>query len=245
MSKLTLALTLALALPFAQTALAQSSTPDTKAPADASGAPSSDAKGGANAGPGLSMGENVEGKMYVKDTQGDWTVRCFHTKDNKDPCELYQLLKDEKKNPVAEMIMVPLPKGGQAVAGATIITPLETLLTQQLTIAIDGSGAKRYPFVLCNPVGCFARIGLTQADLDGYRKGAKGTMEIVSAADPRQPLDLPISLKGFTAGFDEVASNNEKNGINMGGVPQGGAPATATPAPAPKPAVPSLEPKKN
>jgi len=236
MSKLTHALTLALVLPFAQTAMAQTATTTPAAPA-ATATPPAKAENGtapaagsdktaapaatgatpeakADAG-GLSMGKTVENKMYVKDKQGDWTVRCFHTQDNKDPCELYQLLTDEKGNPVSEFSMVPLPPGGQAVAGATIVTPLETLLPQDVTISIDGSGAKRYGFMLCNPVGCFARIGLTQQDLDGYKKGAKGTMTIVAASAPNAPITLPISLKGFTAAYEEVQKNNTANGINL------------------------------
>lgn len=234
MSKFAHALTLVLALPFAQTAMAQTATTPTApaatgtAPAtsDAAGAPATGAdktpapgaagtKAGAKADTGeLSMGKSVENKMYVKDKQGDWTVRCFHAKDNKDPCELYQLLTDAKGNPVSEFSLVPLPPGGQAVAGATIVTPLETLLTQDVTIAIDGGGAKRYPFMLCNPVGCFSRIGLTQQDLDSYKKGAKGSLTIVAASAPNAPISLPISLKGFTAAYEEVQKNNEANGIN-------------------------------
>lgn len=254
MSKLTQALTLALVLPFAQTAMAQTATTttkpaavsDSKAPAaDAStkadakadtkaadtaapkaGDSSGDKADAAKSGSGdssMSMGKPVQNSMYVKNVQGDWTVRCYHAKDNKDPCELYQLLKDDKGNPVAEMVLVPLPNGGQAVAGATITTPLETLLPRDVTIGIDGNGAKRYPFLLCNPQGCYARIGLTQDDLDKYKKGAKGTLTIVAAAAPQSPITLPISLKGFTAAFDEVTKNNKDNGIDLG-----------APAPAPK-----------
>ncbi|GHE00556.1 invasion associated family protein [Defluviimonas sp. 20V17] len=235
MSKFAHALTLVLALPFAQTAMAQTATTPAApaatgtAPAtsDAAGAPATGADktpapdaAGAKADSGaLSMGKSVKNKMYVKDKQGDWTVRCFRAKDNKDPCELYQLLTDEKGNPVSEFSMVPLPPGGQAVAGATIVTPLETLLTQDVTIAIDGGGAKRYPFMLCNPVGCFSRIGLTQQDLDGYKKGAKGSLTIVAASAPNAPITLPISLKGFTAAYEEVQKNNKANGINTAKAP--------------------------
>lgn len=237
MSKFTYALTLALILPFAQAAMAQNTTTKTPPakPADSAAAAKPAADAGAKtdgkaaddastdkkADNGLAMGQDVDGKVYVKDTQGDWTVRCYHTKDNKDPCEMFQILKDDKGNSVAEYSLVPLPAGGQAVAGATITTPLETLLTQDVTIGIDGSGAKRYPFLLCNPTGCFARIGLTQQDLDSYKKGTKGTMTIFAAQQPQSPIALNISLKGFTAAFEEVAKSNAANDINpMGAAPK-------------------------
>lgn len=206
MSKLTQALTLALALPFAQAAFAQTTASDAAAApkADtAQTAPKADSAGG-----GLSMGQTVEGSMYVKDTQGDWEVRCYHTKDKKDPCEMYQLMKDAQNNPVAEISLFPLQNSGQAVAGATIVTPLETLLTHGVTIAIDGGGAKSYPFSWCTAGGCISRVGLTKEDLTAYEKGTQASVQIVAAQQPGKPILLPMSLKGFTAAFDEVSKNN-------------------------------------
>ena len=43
-----------------------------------------------------------------------------------------------------------LAEGAEAVAGATVLTPLETLLTQMVTLTIDGGKAKRYPFTWCD-----------------------------------------------------------------------------------------------
>ena len=41
--------------------------------------------------------------------------------------------------------------------------------------------------------------------IDGFKKGAKATMTIVPVAAPDQKVNLDISLKGFTAGYDAVA----------------------------------------
>ena len=84
---------------------------------------------------------------------------------------MYQLLIDGEGNPVAEISLFDAARSsGEAVAGGTIVTPLETLLTQQVTVAVDGGEARRYPFTFCNQVGCFARIGLPPADLDRFKK---------------------------------------------------------------------------
>jgi invasion protein IalB len=72
-------------------------------------------------------------------------------------------------SPVAEYNLNPIQSDGRVVAGANVITPLETLLTQQLTIQMDDENAKIYPFAFCVQMGCVARIGLTQDDLDSYR----------------------------------------------------------------------------
>jgi invasion protein IalB len=129
----------------------------------------------------------------------------MRTADGADPCQLYQLLQDSEGNNVAEVSMFALPAGQQAVAGATIVAPLETLLTEQLTISVDGAQPKRYPFTWCAPVGCIARVGFTQAEIDGFKKGAKATIMIVPAGAPNERVNLDLSLKGFTAGFDAVS----------------------------------------
>ena len=198
-----LALTLALAGPgLAQTEAAPAA--DATEPAAGEAAPA------AGAPKDLSLGAEVAapdgpGTTYTAATFELWEQRCMRTEDGSDPCQLYQLLKDGEGTSVAEISMFSLPTGGQAVAGATIVAPLETLLTEQMTISIDGATPKRYPFTWCAPVGCIARIGFTQADIDSFKKGAKATMTIVPALAPDQKVILDISLKGFTAGFDAVS----------------------------------------
>ena len=54
---------------------------------------------------------------------------------------------------------LPLPQGEEAEAGVTIITPLETLLTEQIVMRVDEAQPERYPFTFCAAVGCVARIG--------------------------------------------------------------------------------------
>jgi invasion protein IalB len=154
--------------------------------------------------------EDAVGQPYVKETHGDWELRCVRTEAGNDPCQLYQLLMDDKGNSVAEISMFALPDGQQAVAGATIAVPLETLLPQQLTITIDGGQGRRYPFTWCAIGGCFARVGLTAVDLAAYKRGATGIMTIVPVASPDTQVNLSISLSGFTAGFAAVSATRQQ-----------------------------------
>lgn len=164
----------------------------------------------------LAMGEEVVeggvvGEIYTSEKIGDWDVRCVRTESGKDPCQLYQLLLDKDNNSVAEISMFQLVGGGAAVAGATIIVPLETLLTEQLTIGVDGGSTKRYPFSWCTTQGCFARVGLTEESLAGFRRGASATVTIVPVAAPEKRVELAMSLSGFTAGFEAVLASNLAN----------------------------------
>ena len=210
------------ALALAPAAFAQSETPVEEAPAteaapaDAAPATDSESEAAPAADPAadLSMGEEVPdpskvGTTYKVADHGDWELRCVVSPDGNDPCNLYQLLKDDNGNDVAEISLFRLPEGGQAEAGATIITPLETLLTEQVTLAIDGGAAKRYPFTFCGQIGCFSRIGLTGADVAAFKAGNKVTMSIAPMAAPDQKVALNISLAGFTAGYKAVSETNQ------------------------------------
>jgi len=153
----------------------------------------------------LSDGQPEVGTVYSKSTHGDWDVRCITAGEGqKDPCQLYQLLDDGNGNAVAEINIFPLGGEGQPAAGATIITPLETLLTEQLGLSVDGSAAKKYPFSWCSTIGCFSRLGLSAADIASFKAGINAAVTIVPVAAANQKINLKVSLKGFTAGFSEV-----------------------------------------
>lgn len=174
-----------------------------EAPAAENGGTTVTEDGGA---PGLSLGleEPAASGPYVKDTFGDWELRCVAAGENAEICQLYQLMKDADGNSVAEFNIFPLPEGQDAVAGANIVTPLETLLTANLRLAIDNGQAKRYPYSFCSQVGCFSRIGLTADEVAGFRRGAAATVTIVPAAAPNETVALTLSLSGFTAGFNAL-----------------------------------------
>lgn len=159
---------------------------------------------------GLSLGQAVDdpnriGATYTKEVSGDWEVRCVRTEDGKDPCQMYQLLLDQSQNAVAEINMFPLTGSGAATAGATIITPLETLLTEQITLAIDGGAGRRYPFTWCSQVGCVSRVGFTDAEVDALKAGSSASLSIVPVAAADQQVILTVSLKGFTAAYKSVS----------------------------------------
>ncbi len=166
----------------------------------------------AEPGEDLSLGEPVGpqiGQPYILQEFGDWAMRCIKSPEGQDdPCNLYQLLTDENGAPVAEFNFFRLPDGSRAAAGATIVAPLETLLTQQLTLAVDGANARRYPFTFCNAGGCVARLGFTEAEVEQFKRGATATVRLVPAAAPTEEVVLTLSLTGFTAGYDGVVTQN-------------------------------------
>ena len=67
---------------------------------------------------GLSMGREADaapaadaiGTTYIAEKFEAWEQRCVRTADGADPCQLYQLLLDADKNPVAEISVFGLPR---------------------------------------------------------------------------------------------------------------------------------------
>lgn len=206
MTKLTKTLAILLCITLASPAVSQ----DAETPA----APA--AEGDAATGAELSLGTEVgaadgPGSTYVAANFETWEQRCVRAAEGgADTCQLYQLLKDTTGNPVAEFTIFGLPKGQEAAAGATIIAPLETLLTEGMMLQIDAGKPKAYPFTWCSQIGCIARIGLTEPEIDALKKGNKATVTIVPVVAPTEKVVLEVSLKGFTAGFTEVNEANEK-----------------------------------
>jgi len=142
------------------------------------------------------------GEMYISEEFRDWSLRCITTEDGNDPCQMYQLLTDDQGSPIIEFTMFRLPPNGEAAAGATVVVPLETALQQGMRVQVDDLPAQNYPFSFCNPVGCYARIGLTEDDVQNYKDGGVATITIVPIAAPNQRVRAELSLSGFTAAFD-------------------------------------------
>ncbi|MCB1343196.1 MAG: invasion associated locus B family protein [Pseudooceanicola sp.] len=191
-------------------ALAQTTT--TEAPAaeaPAAEAPATTGEAQLDLGQPATDGPQM-GERYSKQKFDDWDLACIKTEQETDPCSLLQILTGEDNTPMAEVSLFRIKDGNQAVAGATVVVPLETLLPAQLTISIDGAPGKRYNYSFCNPIGCVAQIGLTEADIAAFKKGKIAQISLRPAPAPDQVVTLDMSLKGFTAGYNvvDVVSNN-------------------------------------
>ena len=190
-ASLALVLAVSLAAPMA---LAEDAAP-TATPAPAAEAPAPAAEAPAAEAPA---------EPYVKTTEGDWKVQCIRVESGDEPCEMFQLLTDKDGNKVASISVLGLPKGKEAVAGATIATPLESALTAGVTLQIDTQKPITLPYSFCSQVGCFSNVVLKAEELELFKKGKKIAMTIVPMRAPDQKVELEISLKGFSAAWDAM-----------------------------------------
>jgi invasion protein IalB len=205
MTKPLLLLTTIAGLAFSSAALAQETTAPEGTEAPAANADLSVLDTGEPV-----VDQNADDNTYVKNTHGDWAVQCLRVQEGPEPCQMYQLLRDQNGGSVAEVSIFRLTNGGQVAAGGTFVVPLETLLTEKLNVRVDSGQAKRYDFSFCTNVGCYARVGFTAEDVAAFRRGNVANVMIVPALAPDQRVTVTMSLSGFTAAYDEITALEEQ-----------------------------------
>ena len=143
---------------------------------------------------------------YAAATFGNWEIICTPMGEGvPESCEMYQLLLDEQASPLAEISIAALPLGAEFAAGATVTTPLETFLPTGLGFRIGEAETMRIePFRVCTVVGCIVRMGLSVEEIDAMKAGADATLTIAPFVAVDQPVNITISLEGFTAAYEDV-----------------------------------------
>lgn len=135
----------------------------------------------------------------------DWTVGCEKPPSEKtDRCFIYQTVVNKKSNqPVLQMAVGYLPgKTKNDDRPAALLTlPLGVALPPGVGFKIDDGKMMRLQFERCVPTGCIAGFPLDNGMLDKLKKGLKVEVRV---SDGQQVVTLPISLKGFTAGFEAL-----------------------------------------
>lgn len=132
---------------------------------------------------------------------GDWDVGCLAGTES---CEMQQVALDASGNPVVLVRVIKLPEAEEAEALAIVNTPLGTLLPSGLGFQIDGGEASALPFEWCVQEGCIVRLGLREPDVTALKRGSAVRLRVASIADPDQPVELNLSLSGFTAAYDSL-----------------------------------------
>lgn len=151
------------------------------------------------------------GQTYIREAISDWNIRCIRGEGARaeDTCQLYQLLVDASENPISEFTLLPAPEESDVAALITVITPLETVLTEGLILAIDDVALPPRPFIWCNQTGCFSRFGVSQEEVESMKRGAVATVSIVALAAPQRRIEVTASLRGFTAAFDKLRAEQQ------------------------------------
>lgn len=143
--------------------------------------------------PGLAL---EEGQRFK-----DWTVGCDKVEDSdKTRCFIYQtVVNNENDKPVLQMAIGYLPDNNKPAAILTV--PLGVALPPGMGLRIDGGELLKFEYERCVPKGCIAGLPLTNELIAQFKRGSKAQVLI---HDGRQAVPLPISLQGFTKGFNAL-----------------------------------------
>ncbi|MBL4807239.1 MAG: invasion associated locus B family protein [Rhodobacteraceae bacterium] len=138
----------------------------------------------------------------VVSRHGDWEIRC-----QDDSCRMFLAAFDDEGNEVANISMQTLPEGAAAKLGVVVITPLLSLLPRGVTMGIDDGVPASYPYSWCDRAGCYARFGMTDAQIDAMKSGNSAYLSIYTIVEQDSEIRANISLTGFTAAFEELTAN--------------------------------------
>lgn len=141
-------------------------------------------------------------------SHGDWMQLCTtepppgasQPDPGKEACFLVQTATNQETGRPLLKVTVGF-FGPQRRVAAVIATPLGVQLTRGLQVSVDGREIDTVPFQICEANGCQAVLPMDAPVVDAFKAGsmAEALVEVRGRDHP-----LPISLKGFTAGFTAI-----------------------------------------
>lgn len=132
----------------------------------------------------------------------DWSAKCQKPKDaEKEQCYIFQnlVLKDGGQRLLHVAIMY-LKANNQPAAIVTV--PLGVLLPQGVGLQVDDGEKTRFGYERCDASGCTGGLILTDTLITALKKGMQAKFSFHSGTG--QEIAVPVSLSGFTAGFNAL-----------------------------------------
>jgi invasion protein IalB len=149
---------------------------------------------------GLAGGAAAQGT--VRSVHGDWQLRCDTPPGAQaEQCALIQSVTAEDR-PNIGLTVIVLKTADRKSRLMRVIAPPGVLLPSGLGLKIDNTEIGRAGFVRCVPNGCVAEVIMDDTLLGRLRSGQGATFIIFQT--PEEGIGFPISLKGFSEGFDKL-----------------------------------------
>jgi len=145
------------------------------------------------------QGEQLETTAF-----GDWSRECgMPPGATQKLCQLTQWVKNPNGGErIVGAVIIKAQGQQQAAAVLRFIVPLGIWLRPGIDFNIDGKSSAKLSYEFCNAKGCIAQMPLSAGQVAALKRGANANISIRSIR--RQKLDLKVSLRGFTAGYDSM-----------------------------------------
>lgn len=129
---------------------------------------------------------------------GDWTVGCEQVESGQ-LCNISQSIRNKENN---QPVVVAIARPPQGEAQFLVRVPLGVILTEGLAIKVDDGPGARIPYIQCLPNGCQTIVPVEAETITRMKSG--NILGISFVAPGGGVITAPLSLKGFTAGFDSL-----------------------------------------
>lgn len=138
------------------------------------------------------------------DTQrfDDWELVCRSAEaQGVGDCRISQRLAVADSGQTV-FLLTGLPGDAAGTYVAIVSVPLRGYLAPGIELQVDSRDPVRILYETCDPSGCHAGFPLEGEILQAFRAGLTARFRIWTARD--EPVDLDISLIGFTAAFEAL-----------------------------------------
>ena len=132
----------------------------------------------------------------------DWTARCDKAPEGGRPvCYIVQHVLLKKGNqPLLQVSVGNMADGGKPAAFFSL--PLGVSLPGGLSVKVDEAQPLRLRYERCDRAGCHAPLALDDDLIKALKGGRWARVAFFDAT--RREVSVPVSLAGFTAGFDSL-----------------------------------------
>ena len=132
----------------------------------------------------------------------DWTARCEARKEAPgETCYIFQNLLLKSQNKRLLHVAVGYLSDGQRPA-AFFTLPLGVSLPGGLSLTVDDGKPLRLRYERCDSAGCLAPLVLSEPMIKSLKGGRWVRVAFFDVT--RREVSVPVSLLGFTAGFNSL-----------------------------------------
>ncbi len=136
----------------------------------------------------------------------DWAVRCAQRDtETKRSCVLFQRIALDSGQTVLS-VTAAYPADSDEAA-AVFRLPLGIFLPAGAAMQVDDSEQINLVIQRCDQRGCWASLKLDEKTLGLFKKGRQGRVGFNNTAG--KTIAVPLSLKGFTAGFNQISKDRK------------------------------------
>jgi len=138
----------------------------------------------------------------VRSVFNDWQIRCDTPPGAQgEQCALIQIVTAEDR-PNIGLTVIVLKTADQKTKLLRVVAPMGVLLPSGFGLKIDQADVGHAGFVRCLPTGCVAEVVMDDNLIKQLRNGTTATFSYFMT--PEEGIGFPMSLKGFSDGFDKL-----------------------------------------